>query len=236
METAILDIAQSRRRPTDQTLSIGEWPAPRGGTPLVSQTVGTSLDLGSFSLAGGDVLVRLSGPDLVSRLLGWWRLGELMSTTAQFAQPLPLPRSTSALDAARQLMELFDISMEALATASGVGRTTILHWQREGSSPRPSTVNGLWRLYGIGMGLRALLGVAGTRSWIRSGSTAPLALLAAGDMPAFDRLASALLFNTRVSREFEPGVAVGDELNLSVGEPMHAARGVRHRRSRTRRA
>lgn len=236
METTILDIAQSRRRPTDRTLSIGELPAPHSGTPLVSQTAGTSLDLGSFGLVGGDVLVRLSGPDLVPRLLGWWSLRELKSATAQFAQPLPVPRSTSALDAARQLMELFDISMEALATASGVGRTTILHWQREGSSPRPSTVNGLWRLYGIGMGLRALLGVAGTRSWIRSGPTAPLALLTAGDMPAFERLASAVLFNTRVSREFEPGVAVGDEIDLSVGEPMPAARGVRHRRRRSRRA
>ncbi len=235
METAILDFAEGRRRATDQSFTISEWPAT-GRTPLVSKGVDANTDAGTLSLARGDILVQLATPDLVSRLLGWWRLGDLKATTVQFAQPLPAPRSTSALDAAHQLMELFEIKMETLATAVGVGRTTILHWQREGSSPRPSTINGLWRLYGIGMGLKALLGVSGTRSWIRSGPTAPLALLTAGDMPAFERLASAMLFDSRLSRGFEPGIAMREEMDLAIEEPMPAARGVRHRRRSSRRA
>lgn len=234
METAIVNAPPSWRRPTDQTLGIGAWPEPRSRTPLISQSAGTTPGAEAFDLAGGDVLVRLAGRDIIDRLLGWWTLHELTSDAVAAANTPPEPRPTSALDAAHQLMELFDVSMESLATATGVGRTTILHWQREGSSPRPSTVHGLWRLYGVGMGLRAVLGVAGTRSWLRSGTTPPMEALNAGDIAAFERLASRVVFDARTSGEFEPGIQTGPTLELGTVERTEPARGSRARRHRPR--
>jgi hypothetical protein len=234
VETAIVYAPQLWRRPTDQTLEIGWWPEPQASTPLISRSVGTALGAGLFDLAGGNVLVRIAGRDVIDRLLGWWTLDDVKSEPVALAQTHPEPKPTSALDAAHQLMELFEISMESLATATGVGRTTILHWQREGSSPRPSTVHGLWRLYGVGMGLRAVLGVAGTRSWLRSGTTPPMGLLNAGDIAAFESLASRVVFDSRTAREFEPGIQTAEGLDLGPAERMEPARGSRHRRRRQR--
>ena len=237
METAFLDPVQSRRRPTDLTIATSALPEPQFGTPLYSRTVVTSLDPASFSLAGGDILARLHQPDLVSRVLEWWTLGDLKDQAADLAEPHVRSETTTALDAVRQLMELFEVSMETLAIASGVGRTTILHWQREGSSPRPSTVDRLWRLYGVGMGLNSVLGVAGTRSWLRSGSPAPLAMLSQGSLSRFERLASTVLFGARAARAFEPGITVADDdTDIGIGAPMRPARGVRRRRRQSRRA
>lgn len=234
METAIVYTPQSLRRPTDQTLGIGSWPEPQASTPLISKSVDAALGAGLFDLAGGDVLVRITGRDIIDRLRAWWTLNELQDDTVALAKTHAAPKTTSALDAAHQLMELFDIRMESLATATGVGRTTILHWQREKSSPRPSTVHGLWRLYGVGMGLRAALGVAGTRSWLRSGTTPPMGLLNAGDVAAFENLASRVVFDSRAAREFEPGIQTAEELELGPAERMEPARGSRHRRRRPR--
>lgn len=232
METAIVYAPREGRRSTDPTLEIGGWPEPRTSTPLISQSIGASIGSGAFDLAGGDVLVRIAGRDTVDSILRWWTLTERTSATADLASAAPEPKPTLALDAAHQLMELFEISMESLATASGVGRTTILHWQREGSSPRPSTVHGLWRLYGVGMGLRAVLGVAGTRSWLRSGSNPPLTQLNSGDIAAFEQLASRVVFDSRTAREFEPGIQTAEAFELAPPERFEAARGSRHRRRR----
>ena len=234
METAIVYAPHSWRRPTDQTLDIAGWPEPRASTPLISQLVGTTLDTGLFALAGGDVLVRIAGRDIIDRLRGWWTLDDLSSETVALTPAHTEPKPPSALDAVHQLMELFEISMESLATAAGVGRTTILHWQREGSSPRPSTVDGLWRLFGVGMGLRAVLGVAGTRSWLRAGTTPPMGLLNTGDVAAFERLASRVVFDSRAAREFDPGVRIVEEFELGPAERLEPARGSRHRRRRQR--
>ena len=63
-----------------------------------------------------------------------------------------------------------------------------------------------------------------------------MTLLAAGDMPAFEQLATAMLFSPRVSREFEPAVIVEDDIDFGPVEPLPAARGVRHRRRQAPRA
>jgi len=234
VETAIVHAPPLWRRPTGQTVGVGAWPQPRSTTPLISQSIDTVLGVDAFNLAGGDVLVRLAGRDIIDRLLGWWTLDELKLDAVALAPAPPERKPTSALDAAHQLMELFDISMESLATATGVGRTTILHWQREGSSPRPSTVDGLWRLYGVGMGLRTVLGVAGTRSWLRSGTTPPMDALSSGDIAEFEHLASRVIFDSRTAREFEPGIGAGPTLELGPVERTEPARGSRHRRRRRR--
>jgi hypothetical protein len=232
VETAIIYAPREPQRSTDPTLEIGGWPEPRASTPLISQSIGASIVAGAFDLAGGDVLVRIAGRDAVDSILRGWTLTERASATADLVPTEPGPKPALALDAAHQLMELFEISMESLATASGVGRTTILHWQREGSSPRPSTVRSLWRLYGVGMGLRAVLGVAGTRSWLRSGSNPPLTLLNSGDIAAFEQLASRMVFDSGAAREFEPGIETAEAFELAPPERFEAARGSRHRQRR----
>lgn len=84
------------------------------------------------------------------------------------------------------------------------------------------------------MGLRAVLGVAGTRSWLRSGTTPPMGALNAGDIAAFERLASRVVFDARTSREFEPGIQTGPTLELGPVERTEPARGSRARRRRPR--
>ena len=234
METAIVRTPPLSRRATDPTLGFGAGLERRSTTPLVSQSFGGVLGADAFSLAGGDVLVRLAGRDIMDRLLGWWTLDELKLDIGALAPATAERKPTSALDAAHLLMELFDISMESLATATGVGRTTILHWQREGSSPRPSTVTGLWRLYGLGMALRSVLGVAGARSWLRSGATPPMDALSAGDIAAFEQLVTRVAFDSHTAREFEVGIGAGPVLELRPVEGLTPARGTRHRRRRLR--
>lgn len=232
METALVDTSQSRRHVTEQTLGVGDWRVD-DGTPLISHVQGTTLDPASFGLAGGDVLARLAGQDITAWLRSWWKLSAAVAPSPSIVHH---SRSASALDAVELLMELFEVSMETIAVAAGVGRTTILHWKREGSSPRPSTVIGLWRLHAIALGLRSVLGVAGTRSWLRSGPVAPYDVLTAGDLAAFGRLASTVVFDARPSRAFEPAVPIGDEPVLTVGAATRPARGTRRSRRQSRRA
>ena len=69
METAIVQAPPRGRRATDQTAGVGAWPEPHSSTPLISQSLGRPLGAEAFNLAGGDVLVRLAGRDIIDRLL-----------------------------------------------------------------------------------------------------------------------------------------------------------------------
>jgi hypothetical protein len=142
---------------------------------------------------------------------------------------LPAPRQQpgiSALDAVDAIVELFEVPMEAVAAMAGIGRTTPMHWRRTGASPRPSTVRELWRLYGMAMSLRAALGSAGTRSWLRSGESSPLSLLEAQDLGKFERLVARVAFDPAYTRAFSPAAETNADFDVEVGSgaPARASR------------
>jgi hypothetical protein len=148
---------------------------------------------------------------------------------APAAAVLPARRQqsgVSALDAVDAIGELFEVPIEAVTAMAGIGRTTPMYWRRTGTSPRPSTVRDLWRLYGIAMSLRAALGTAGTRSWLRSGASSPLSLLEAKDLGKFERLVSRVAFNPAYTRAFSPAVETNAEFDVEVGSgaPARASR------------
>ncbi len=228
METTIPWVpARATHTPTDVTLSIGGLPSLGGGTPWISDL---PIDAPAAPLlAGSDVLVRSRRQDILMRLLTWWKLDAPGMVVTASLPPPARTATLSALDAARQLMELLGLTMDSLATAAGLGRTTILHWQRVGSSPRPSTVERLWRLYALSMALRADLGVAGTQAWMRSGTVSPLSHLMSGDFAAFESVASRQAFTRRPERAFEPSFAVNPDVETEQAPQLPAARARRVR-------
>ncbi|MGA3058710.1 MAG: hypothetical protein ABSE70_11915 [Candidatus Limnocylindrales bacterium] len=165
----------------------------------------------------GDALRRLGakvGVDLLS---------------APTAAVLPARRQqsgTSALDAVDAIGELFELPMEAVTAMAGIGRTTPMYWRRTGTSPRPSTVRELWRLYGMAMSLQAALGTAGTRSWLRSGAPSPLSVLEAQDLGKVERLVARVAFNPAYVRAFNPAVETNADFDVEVGSgaPARASR------------
>ena len=139
---------------------------------------------------------------------------------APVAAVLPAHRQqsgVSALDAVDAIVAMFELPMEAVTAMAGIGRTTPMYWRRTGTSPRPSTVRDLWRLYGMAMSLQAALGTAGTRAWLRSGPSSPLALLEAKDLGKFERLVSRVAFNPAYIKVFSPGVDTNAEFEVEVG-------------------
>jgi len=148
---------------------------------------------------------------------------------APAAAVLPAHRQqsgVSALDAVDAIVEMFELPMEAVTAMAGIGRTTPMYWRRTGTSPRPSTVRDLWRLYGMAMSLQAALGTAGTRVWLRSGASSPLTLLEAKDLGKFERLVSRVAFNPVYTRAFSPAVDTNAEFDVEVGSgaPARASR------------
>ena len=219
METALVAAGIGRRQETTATIDTIEPLFQDMGTPFVSDILGVAEPAVLRVGAGGAAGIRVE-TSVLGRITKWWHLVPLE------APVLPVQRSVgasvSALDAVLALMELFDLRMETVASAAGLGRTTVLYWQRTGSVPRPSTVNRLWRMYGLGLGIRQRLGVAGARSWVRGGMPSPLNMLGAGDWEAFERAASAVAIEHGVARRFEPAVSVS---GADATEPRSARAG-----------
>ena len=140
----------------------------------------------------------------------------------------------SALDAAHAVMELLNVSMETLATVTGIGRTTILNWRRANAVPRPSTVRDLWRLHGVAVSLRSAVGAAGARSWVRVGSPSPLDLLLAGDIREVERRVARLAFDPRQLRPWRPSISADSERDIPTARAGHTARASRSRVRRGR--
>jgi hypothetical protein len=228
METAFIEIGPTRRRATDPRMGAGTGP------PTLRASFGTPPLARTATMASVAPTPSVLGRDWISRLQEWWQLVPIGAPVLPPVASSGLPSSISALDAVHAMMELFGIPMVAVASASGIGRTTPLHWQRTGSVPRPSTVSQLWRLFGLGTGLKTVLGVAGTQSWLRSGSPSPLLLLERGDTDAFERRASAVIFNSRAIRPFQLSFATVDEGEVEMASSMDAARASRRRSRRGR--
>jgi hypothetical protein len=201
-----------------------------GGTPSLSGFAGQAFP-GRQSMIIGGASLRSAAPEvfkvgMVDQLGAMWWFAPL-SVPGELIRPVRRPDSgVSALDAADAVAELFEMSMEALAATADIGRTTIIYWRRTGATPRPSTVRGLWRLYGLAMSLRAVLGVAGTRSWLRSGTPSPLSLLEERDIGTFERLVARLAFEPGYARPFDAGVDTSTDLAVEAGtgEPARASR------------
>lgn len=202
-------------------------PSRSSGTPFTSLSgLQTDLErsLGELQAIGG-----WAATSLLDVLRNWWRLKPLEAPDG----PAVAQRGEiSASDAVDAIMELFDVNMETATTAVGIGRTTPLYWRRTGSSPRPSSVRRLWATYGLALGLKDRLGVAGSRSWLRTGRPSPLDLLSAGDWDGFANAARRKATSQPLVRMFEPSIAA-EEPELDWGGPPAGI--LRVSRSRIRR-
>jgi len=178
-------------------------------------------------LQGGLRDLAASGQQLRTEFEQRFRIGGVASPEAH-TEP-----GISPLDALTAIEELLGMTVEAAAAAVGIGRTTPMDWRRTRRQPRPSTVRQLWRLYGIAMGLKEVLGVTGTLTWLRVGEVSPLSLLEAGDLDGFERAASRATFRPASTRPFLPTLQTSvDDLDTTPGEIEVPATRRRVRRGR----
>ena len=167
----------------------------------------------SFGLQGGLRDLAASGQQLRTEFERRFRSGAVASPVT------PTEPGISPLDALTAIQELLGLSIEAAATAVGIGRTTPMDWRRTRRQPRPSTVRQLWRLYGVAMGLKEVLGVTGTLTWLGVGEIAPLSLLEAGDLDGFERAASRALYRPDATRPFLPTLQTSvEDLDTTPGD------------------
>jgi hypothetical protein len=160
-------------------------------------------------------------------------VGALAAPTVETSSARSSSRGITALDAINGIAELFAVSAEDVAAAAGIGRTTPMNWQRTGATPRPSTVRDLWRIYGLAMRLRAVLGWEGTKSWIRAGEPSPLAMLESGDVGTWERAVDGISYDPKYTIASRPAVMPGTELDVDLGGGTPArASGRRVRRGR----
>lgn len=229
VETAIVGADANARRPTDLTQGIGPE-LVMSATPLTADFERPVFPGGqSVIIEASDRLTSSMGQvPLINWIRGWWTAPTLVQIAT--VPSAPAVTGTSALHAADALANVFGLPMEAIAEATGIGRTTIINWRRTGAIPRPSTVRQLWRLYGIAMAVRSVMTVEGARAWLHTGTPSPLALLRAGDLEAFEQRAARLAFDPRPDRYWRPGVLT--EVETDAGQPVLPA--ARASRSRTR--
>lgn len=237
--TALYQGNTEARRPTDAT-SYAAPSALTSGTPSAGAYEGIdfpgvqSLVLhGSGRPAGGVIGASLG------RTIGtlWTDIVESLGTQP-FTQPLASPdhAAITAVDAAYAVMDLLGVTMETLASITGIGRTTILNWRRSNALPRPSTVRELWRVYGLAVSLKSALGAAGARSWMHVGAPSPMDTLLAGDLRSVERRVARVVFDPRQARRFRPAAFTDTEIEAAgvATGPASAASRRRVRRAHPR--
>lgn len=92
-----------------------------------------------------------------------------------------------------ELSRWIGIGKVRTAKMLGISRGTTNAW-KAGGEPQPANARRLYRSHTIVKTLVRRLGFEETRAWLETGDPSPLDLLAAGDLAAVDRAASALVF------------------------------------------
>jgi hypothetical protein len=99
-----------------------------------------------------------------------------------------------AYRAFKELADWLEAREEDLATAIGIGRTTVYSWKRDGREPRRGTAQRIYEYHSVLSSLLQRLGREGLRGWLFSGSPQPRDLLLGGDLASLDSRIHNVLF------------------------------------------
>jgi hypothetical protein len=142
----------------------------------------------------------------------WPEWADVVPAPSDAASPrVQSPSGASAVDAFERLMQWLDLTTQEVEAVTAVARRTYFYWKQSHTKPRPNTVRQLWKIYTLMESVVRHLGVDGVRSWLRSGMNAPLDLLRQGNVEAFQRAVSDLLFGAARGTTSEPFVLRPDE-------------------------
>jgi hypothetical protein len=102
------------------------------------------------------------------------------------------------------------IGKVATAALLGVSRGTTIAWKR-GGAPQPANERRLNRTHTVVKTLIRRMGLPEARNWLESGTPSPLELLGDGDFEAFDKVASAVVFDPTARARERIDAFVGDD-------------------------
>jgi transcriptional regulator with XRE-family HTH domain len=107
---------------------------------------------------------------------------------------------SEAFDVLANLHGSLDLSMEDIASITGISRRTLFLWKQGRVSPRPKTLRPLWRLQALMRGVLDILGERGTKSWLNYGDPSPLDQLIAGRIAVVEEEANRIMFRQSALR------------------------------------
>jgi hypothetical protein len=133
---------------------------------------------------------------------------------------------SAAIAAYEDLGTWLDSTPQRLEAVTGVARRTYFYWKRHADvTPRSTTVAQLWTIHSLVAGVVRKLGPTAAREWLRAGAPAPLDYLMRGDVAAFQRIASPVLFADSLPAHEEPvALEIEERADDQLEDPEPALR------------
>jgi transcriptional regulator with XRE-family HTH domain len=215
--------------PTLATFSIDKIIGPSIAEVVEMLVQPYSIPAPWFSIEAQRACRRLSIVPYLKVVVAW---DDLLERSSEQVAATPQPEAPKAWRAFKDLGEWLEAPDEEIASALGIGRTTVYSWQRDNREPRRGTARRIYEFHSVLATLRRRLGDEQLTAWLAGGAPSRRELLLAGDLEAIDAAVDAEVFS---GQERQPDLSwVGPDRG-GVG-PVEGADPPRARRRKPRRA
>ncbi len=209
---------------SEPSISANRWAVQQFYTPLRTENIGENLISnllpGLFEAVRPITVYKFEHLSRADELADLLYCGSPIATGAptthipyelsQTPPPIPIESDIDASGQVREIISWLDITYDELSQITGIGRSTLFHWQHTEGAPRVANARNIARIHALASLLVKRFGVKGAQSWLQSGPDRPWEYLIAGDIASVEDLLRSTLFGQR-SRNFAVRPTVGGE-------------------------